>query len=634
MRSQSVRWLYGVLVTLCVVLLSVVSANAQPARPEIQAPWPPVELYRVDPRSPAQVFLAGFPPWSHFYPDAEVNHDLLFDLSGDTAQRVHAHERQQPEQPLQLTRVSNWVAASAGDSVYRNQIRLWATLDRPPLSLWVYVIRPSPRAYSVYWALRDYVQRNPVGQQERVRQARTILERDAIRDQWSFLDGIQIRNIVRAHRYDFNQDTRSYEASVAFESNRYAATQEAVGPMSSNPLDRFTASPTWHVYDYQPHLSDAAQQNGTLLAPQNLALSCHGLAGPAPHPRRQRSTRGDYGTGTTSSAEACPRADADIKAAHPPTKHRPSVLAFKLNSGTYCLTPLPESGYVGVELVACHTQVARFEYDEYQRLATVWNNNHWCLSAPQTVLAAEPTVSWDYVRFEPCVVNSQNQRWTIIDGQVAAYSSGYPLRERFYPILSSRRDFNPLRIDKRRFAADFFDAPSPARSHAVELEMGWSWNGTTYYSTYGSYAPWRRDYAISSYYDYKRQTISFIDLTSARSKPAHVPGKYCLKSNLAESNIHDWYWTDWKECNDLSGPVGWARRWKFDSRSEAARDPARVQWRDMADKPLWVAAKTEYNAGAYFSAQNDQLRYDGTSVRVFSIRSDAIRFGARFDPDE
>lgn len=609
MHLYSTRWIPGALRSL--LALAALTALLTPVTTwaslnlVLLSPTSPVYFYRLEIREPADVFAAGFAPHGVHVPGVTRNNDLLY----------HLGQVEEQEQ------ASNWVSVSGSRTDSRFRMNAIAGLPQPPARLWSYVVRPNANAFSAEWALTEYTQRNPPGHEDRVAQAQDILRLPDIGDIWSVLGGIPPTDVVRASLFEFDPTRRGYRFTGTYLSNPNVVERTLPAPVETNPLDRYVDPHTGVTYTYVPGRRDSDEDQGSMAEQQSLPMSCVGT--PPPDAASSRSAR---------SADTCLRDAQHIRRFMPPTTARPNRLAFKFATGTYCLKPKPADRYVGSEFVRCDKNAPEFVYDEYRRLVTTWKQNDWCLTAPQSVSnAASP--DWDYVRFEPCVVRSKDQKWSIRDGQIYAYQGDYRLQEwKNQSMLSPKEDGNSIQLEKSQFSADFFDGPSPARSHQVELEMGWSWNGSTYYANTSNSSPWNYHYTTRSYYDYQRQTISYINLSASRKKHPEPPAKYCLRSRQAESTVHDWDWTEWKVCTDLGDPQGWSRRWVFDSRTDAANNPTKVRWRDLAGNPLWISAQSNQNGGFHFNALNDQLTYFDTSVREFSIRPEAVRFGRQFEP--
>lgn len=574
-------------------------------------------LYRAEMTDPAAGFMRGLQSWSAIRGGA-TNNDLLSHLYGESFSN--------PDGPA-----SNWVSTSSDMDYIRDWMGTMATGLHPPYSFWVYQIQANPHAYSTRWALEEYLIRNMEQASYRVATVQVALNRPSDPHEWAYLGGVGPSDIRGAVRWNYDAASRRYVESGEHLLSNHFIERLLPPPSTENPLDLYIAAPVGAAQVYNPGISADADASGTMATaldltmsvPLNLTMSCT-----ATHPANPPSSRKK-----TIATDQCSVAPMEIKKYTKSSIRRKSVLAFNLPGGPQCLTPQLYNGYVGAGFVQCGSEAYRFEYDEFKRLSVFWKKNLWCLAAPESVVN-DTAPYWDYLHFEPCALNSNVQKWVLKNGQIQSYTGNYRLQEYSGSAMLSRtHDGNPVSLNKRKFSRGFFSGPSPSRSHQVELKMSWLWNGNTSYSNTQITGHWNNFYWNRSYYDYNKQSISYLFLRLTTSNSDTPPIRYCLSSQPIQHLKTTWKWTQWIECNDTDAKVQRSAKWELTSLADAVQDPLRVQWRNLDHDPLWVQAVVPPNTGAYFTTYGSTAAYIGNSTNQFAIRPDALRMGPRFAPE-
>lgn len=590
---------------------------ARPPLLVLLPPQAPTQLYRIAMRTPEDVFSSGFLPPSEnredVDADAPVSDDLLMHLV-------------RPDR----SQASTWTSLSTNRDDLRFRMNVLGRVSNPPPRIWTYTVRATPAGYSLYWALSEYALRHRLHPTERSRAAEFATSMYGVDSIWSVQGRIAASDIVRAAEYEFVPERRGYRFTGVWRSNPNYVGRPRPERSQRNPIDQYDTAPG-AIHLYATSVPAARPDRGSVHVPVVGTLHCLAAVPRPSHPPPQSmQSRHVLPVAAQRPDQGCDPGSDGFRRLTPSTAHG-SVLAFRIGDRTACLQPESSSGYIGNALAACSASSPLFEYDDQLRLATVWQQNRWCLTAPSSVLEGN-TPRWDYAQFLPCAVNDPAQKWALRDGRIYSFRGDYALQHwSGRAMLSSQEDGQPMLFATERFAPGFFDGPSPSRSPQVELKLGWSWKGGTYYSNTNGSAPWDYGYRSRSYYDYALQTISYLNPNDAR--PGRPPMKYCLRSRQAESRVHDWDWTEWVPCNDTEPRSPFSSRWAMDLR-EANRDPDSVTLRDATGKPLWVVAHSNQNGGFYFTARDDQLDYSSTSARRFSIWPDAVRFGPEFHSKE
>ncbi|WP_318466844.1 DUF1561 family protein [Photobacterium leiognathi] len=552
-------------------LVALLFSNFVYAKPKLNPPEPPLEIFRADTRSPQEIFNEGFLSWAQSTGRSPNNSLLQHVMEGGLSPS---------------TANFNWV--STGNSNTANSyVRLVGGATRQPV--WVYRMASSGTMISVAWAFRDYVAARPYGSV--IDQVYDYLQETSSAEEWAVQGRIEANTIIGATPYTYNPATRQYAAG-AFVPNSNFVQPPRPSAASDNPLyqeDQPVRTPALYEVNY-PHDED---DNGSVsggAAALPLGFSCL---------RTSFDQR-------NKDAEICNIDEQHRVEVNHYRNHFPSKLAVTIRTGNnYCFQITSNKN---LYLNSCE-HGSQFEYDNHQRLSTLINGSYWCLASnvPQS------NSSWDYVKMEPCATNSDAQKWLIQNGKILTFVGNYPLQEyNWHGMVSKNRDGYDINLNKSLMTSSFFNNYSVSRSEQVELKMTWYHDGWKYYSTTANSYPWSSNYIERSYYDPKTNYLAFVDNDI----------KYCLYSNLGAGGSGPWQWTSWKECKDTDSAVITHSRWYLENIPASLNDSNIVSWKDQKGNQLWVKRTGTY-AGFHFSAYKG-YDYSDYSTKIFTVRYDAL----------
>lgn len=600
------KWIFQILFLLMPVMAQAVM---------LPAPQPPQYLYRIDDRSPEDVFRAGFQPWMQPENPRAVD-SLWWHISGEAVRDQR----------------TVWVSSTTISALDFTLQDLARQRRGFPTTIWVYEHSSLLSSYSAVWALDDanaQLMDLPPSARDysRIGRYSGYLQAYRRQDEWATRGSISPVFIRRA--IEWSVESGVWRPTGVTRDNPIFSPTLLPAPQTDNPLTNtlppIVTSPeevNGYIIETVTEVDDLGH---TYLGASflNLGLSCVGAQGSL--------SNGMITKRSTNSASTEPTCDInDIQKV--PSKSAttyPSKLAITTHDGLkWCFNPSNSvnfSSFTGFSLSlrvdSCtEDQQNKATMDRLGRITFYVDGINFCVTAPASV--TEKKSQWDWISLEPCDMHNKNQQWNLYKGKIYLNGTTQYIQDwNYYAMFSQNQSGYDSTLDVDRMNKDFFQKTSAPQDYQSEIKLGWVWKGVTYYPTNAPVQPWSTIYGYRTYYDAKLGQFYMLTGKNTAFQPRSTPQLKCLRAKMIGNFRNpDWDWATWEDCNQRD-TRGRAYSFSFSKTPTetltSEKKTVKVNIKDANSNSLWSVG-TGQNAGFFFTAKYD---HSSNSTKVFEINA-------------